>query len=65
MHGLGRNVFSMVEKRELEKVHFDVRQYNFIDYDSAADAKSRLHYRIMAVEGKGPGMAEADGSASD
>lgn len=55
MHGLGRKVFWIVEKRELEKVHFDVRQYNFIDYDAASDAKSRRYYRIMAVEGKGPG----------
>lgn len=55
MHGLGRNVLWLVEKTELEKTHFDVRQYNFIDYDSAPDAKTRLYNRIMAVEGKGPG----------
>jgi len=55
MHGLGRNVIWMVEKSELDKVHFDVRQYNFIDYDSWSEAKSRLYYRIMSVEGKGPG----------
>lgn len=55
MHGFGRNVIWMVEKSELDKVHFDVRQYNFIDYDSWSDAKSRLYYRIMALEGKGPG----------
>jgi hypothetical protein len=54
MHGLGRNVIWMIEKSELTNVHFDVRQYNFIDYDTPADAKSRLYYRIMAVEGKGP-----------
>jgi len=59
MHGLGRKVFWMVEKQELEKAHFDVRQYNFIDYESPADAKSRLFYRIMAVEGKGPGAASS------
>jgi hypothetical protein len=56
MHGLGRNVFWIVQKQELEKVHFDLRQYNFIDYDSSSDARSRLYYRIMAVEGKGPGL---------
>jgi nucleoside 2-deoxyribosyltransferase len=65
MHGLGRNVFWMVEKQQLGKVHFDVRQYNFIDYDSPADAKGRLYYRIMAVEGKGPGRVDAGNSASD
>jgi|ERR1700733_5547386 len=57
MHGLGRNVIWMVEKPELKEVHFDLRQYNFVDYDSAADARARLYYRIMAVEGKGPGAA--------
>jgi nucleoside 2-deoxyribosyltransferase len=59
MHGLGRNVFWMVEKAEIGKVHFDVRQYNFIDYDSSSEAKSRLNYRIMAVEGRGPMPATA------
>ena len=54
MHGLGRNVFWLVEKSELEQVHFDLRQYNFIAYESPSDAKSQLHYRIMAVEGRGP-----------
>jgi hypothetical protein len=53
MYGLGRKVIWLVEKPELEKVHFDVRQYNFIVYEAAADAKSRLYYRIMAVEGRG------------
>jgi nucleoside 2-deoxyribosyltransferase len=54
MHGLGRNVFWLIEKSELDKLHFDLRQYNFIDYESSMDAKSRLYYRILAVEGKGP-----------
>lgn len=58
MHGMGRNVFLMVEKCELEKVHFDVRQYNFVDYDSPSDAKERLYNRIMAVEGRGPGTGD-------
>jgi hypothetical protein len=55
MHGLGRNVIWMVSKKELAAVHFDLRQYNFIDYDSPSEAKSRLLYRILAVEGQGPG----------
>jgi nucleoside 2-deoxyribosyltransferase len=54
MHGLGRNVFWLVEKKQLDQTHFDVRQYNFIDYESPADARKRLYDRIMAVEGKGP-----------
>jgi hypothetical protein len=59
MRGLGRNVFWVIEKQELTKVHFDLRQYNFIDYDSPKEAKDRLYYRIMAVEGKGPGAASS------
>jgi nucleoside 2-deoxyribosyltransferase len=55
MHGLGRNVFCMVRKEHLKEVHFDMRQLNFIDYETAAEAKERLCFRIMAVEGKGPG----------
>jgi hypothetical protein len=57
MHGLGRNVHWMVQKSDLANVHFDTRQYNFIDYDSQADARIRLYNRIVAVEGKGPGPA--------
>lgn len=59
MHGLGRKVIWLVEKQELDKVHFDVRQYNFIVYDAAPDAKLRLYHRIMAVEGKGPVSTDA------
>jgi hypothetical protein len=52
--GLGRNVVWMCEKSELSKVHFDTRQYNFIDYESASDVKMRLFHRILAIEGEGP-----------
>jgi hypothetical protein len=55
MLGLGRNVYWMCQKSELDKVHFDTRQYNFIDYESSEDARKRLYNRIMAIEGKGPG----------
>jgi len=54
MIGLGRNVIWMCEKNELQAVHFDTRQYNFIDYESAAEAKARLFNRILAIEGEGP-----------
>jgi hypothetical protein len=55
MLGLGRNVYWMCEKSELDKVHFDTRQYNFIDYETVEEAKKRLYDRIMANEGKGEG----------
>lgn len=54
MLGLGRNVYWMCENSELANVHFDTRQYNFIDYESVKDAKRRLYNRIMAIEGRGP-----------
>lgn len=54
MLGLTRNVIWMCDRKELHDVHFDTRQYNFIDYESTADAKARLFYRILAIEGEGP-----------
>jgi hypothetical protein len=56
MLGLGRNVFWMCDRAELSSVHFDTRQYNFIDYASAEEAKERLLNRIVAIEGEGPSM---------
>lgn len=54
MLGQGRNVFWMCEKAQLKQLHFDTRQYNFIDYASVDEARKRLHFRIMAIEGQGP-----------
>lgn len=59
MMGLGRNVIWMCDKKELGKVHFDVRQRNFIDWDSVEDAKERLYKRIVAMEGEGPNVNDA------
>jgi hypothetical protein len=57
MLGLGRSVIWMCRKGALTEdggLHFDVRQFNFIAYDSTAEAKKRLYDRILAVEGEGP-----------
>jgi hypothetical protein len=54
MAGLGRNVIWTCRQEELADVHFDVRQYNFIAWDSVEDARTRLHNRILAIEGEGP-----------
>jgi hypothetical protein len=54
MAGLGRNVIWMCQHEDLANVHFDVRQYNFIDWVSLDDARRRLLNRILAVEGEGP-----------
>jgi hypothetical protein len=61
MMGLGRNVIWMCKKEEVQqgKVHFDVRQYNFIDWASAEDARARLLNRILAIEGEGPRRAQS------
>jgi hypothetical protein len=56
MRGLGRNVIWMCSKEEIDsrKVHFDVRQYPFIAWESHDDARERLYKRILANEGEGP-----------
>lgn len=54
MLGLGRQVLWVCEKPELHEVHFDTRQYNFIDYTEEGDLERRLQMRIEAIFGKGP-----------
>lgn len=63
MLGLGRTVIWMCDKNELDedKLHFDVRQFNFIAYESPEDAKTRLYNRILAIEGEGPGQFQKPG----
>jgi hypothetical protein len=59
MTGLGRNVIWMCDGQELNKVHFDVRQRNFINWESQEDARQRLFKRILAIEGEGPNIGGA------
>jgi hypothetical protein len=54
MLGLERTVIWICRRDELKQVHFDNRQYNFIDYGDAAELKTRLANRIIAIEGEGP-----------
>jgi hypothetical protein len=58
MMGLGRTVIWLCDRKDLDegKLHFDVRQFNFIAYESIEDAKNRLYHRILAIEGEGPGQ---------
>jgi len=58
MIGLGRTVIWMCDKKQLDQLHFDVRQFNFIDYESIPEAQDRLYNRILAIEGEGPGQFE-------
>jgi len=57
MQGIGRTVVWMCRKEYLTKdggLHFDIRQFNFLAYDSTEEAKKRLYDRILALEGEGP-----------
>ena len=52
--GLGLPVFWTCRRDDLAKLHFDVRQYNCIDWVDTADLSERLQKRIEAVIGGGP-----------
>lgn len=51
--GLGLPVFSTVRQDHLKGVHFDTRQYNHIVWETPAELRERLHYRVMATLGPG------------
>ena len=52
--GLGLEVIWCCRKDEVSDLHFDVRQYNCIDWKSEAELKERLKRRIVALLGEGP-----------
>jgi hypothetical protein len=57
MLGLGRTVIWMANRKEFTEgngLHFDIRQFNFIAYESIEEAEKRLYDRILAIEGEGP-----------
>jgi nucleoside 2-deoxyribosyltransferase len=51
--GLGLPVLWCVREDELEKVHFDTRQYNHIVWETADDLETQLYDFICAIIGKG------------
>ncbi len=55
-YALGRNipVFWTCRKSDMGQLHFDIRQFNCIDWDSPSDLATRLAARIEAVLGPGP-----------
>lgn len=55
-YALGRNipVFWTYRKSDMGQLHFDIRQFNCIDWDSPSDLATRLAARIEAVLGPGP-----------
>ena len=52
--GFGLPVIWTRRKDYMEYLHFDIRQYNTIDWDDYEDLASRLQHRIEATVGKGP-----------
>jgi nucleoside 2-deoxyribosyltransferase/predicted RNA-binding Zn-ribbon protein involved in translation (DUF1610 family) len=52
--GRGLTVISTCRKDEMDNLHFDVRQYNCIDWQTADELAHRLQARIEAVLGDGP-----------
>jgi nucleoside 2-deoxyribosyltransferase len=47
--GLGLPVIWTCRKEELDKLHFDIRQYNFIDWETDGELQERLTNRIRAT----------------
>lgn len=55
--GLHIPVIWTCKKCCLRDLHFDIRQYNCIDWETPEDLASRLQARIEAVIGEGPEKA--------
>ena len=55
-YALGKEipVFWSCRKSDMAELHFDIRQFNCIDWDSPKDLATRLAARIEAVIGPGP-----------
>ena len=53
-HGLGKPVIFTCRKDLIEKVHFDIRQYNHILWEKPEDLRTNLANRISAVIGGSP-----------
>src|SRR5262245_54278894 len=52
--GLGLTVIPTCQKDEVNKLHFDVRQYNCIDWETPDELARRLQARVEEVIGDGP-----------
>ncbi|MCK1417664.1 hypothetical protein IVB55_32945 [Bradyrhizobium sp. CW4] len=52
--GLGLPVFWTCRQDDVPNLHFDIRQYNWIDWTDTANLKMRLKRRIEAILGVGP-----------
>jgi nucleoside 2-deoxyribosyltransferase len=52
--GLDKPVFYTCRADHAEEIHFDIRQFNYIKWDTPAELAERLQARIEAVLGAGP-----------
>jgi hypothetical protein len=52
--GLGLQVIWTCHKKDAGELHFDIRQYNYIDWENEAELAQRLQFRIEALFGRGP-----------
>jgi nucleoside 2-deoxyribosyltransferase len=52
--GRGLHVILTCRKNDMDKLHFDIRQYNCIDWQSPEQLAQRLQVRIEALLGDGP-----------
>lgn len=52
--GKGLPIFWTCRKSDMNELHFDIRQFNCIDWESPEELATRLQSRIEAVLGKGP-----------
>ena len=50
--GLGLPVLWSVREDDLQNVHFDARQYNYIIWRAAEDLEQQLYNRVSAVIGR-------------
>jgi len=57
--GIGLPVFWTCKKSEMGDLHFDIRQFNCIDWDTPEDLAKRLKVRLEAVLGLGPRSSNA------
>lgn len=57
--GLGIPVIWTCRKDHMKDLHFDIRQYNCIDWETAEELRARLGYRIKALIGEGNIVSES------
>jgi len=57
--GIGLPVFWTCKKSEMADLHFDIRQFNCIDWDTPEELAKRLKIRLEAVLGRGPRSSNA------